>query len=353
MKFKLILFTTLIIMTTTVNAANNNIILNGKNLPLENQIKIVENRSYVPLREIGENILGAEVMWDALNKSAILNKNGTTIILPIGSDNITINDNQVTLDYPSFVENGKTYVPIRAIAEGFDYTVGYKNGTITISDYNLPQFSPLKSNETIAIMHTNYGDIKIRFFPEYAPLAVENFLTHAENGYYNGVTFHRVINNFMIQGGDPTSTGAGGKSIWENEFKNEVTDRLRHFRGALAMANKGPDTNGSQFYIVQAKDCSQQLNSILETLSHQSFFDSDSLKTIVNETECITFPDNVIKAYNEHGGYPSLDFNYTVFGQVIEGMDVVDKIASVETTTLDKPIEDIIINSIDITKAVS
>ena len=101
-------------------------------------------------------------------------------------------------------------------------------------------------------MKTNFGDMKFRMFPDKAPKACENFLTHAENGYYNGLIFHRVINDFMIQGGDPTGTGMGGESIWGKAFEDEFDIELRNYRGALSMANSGPSTNGSQFFVVQA-----------------------------------------------------------------------------------------------------
>ena len=165
-------------------------------------------------------------------------------------------------------------------------------------------------------------------------MAVENFLTHAKEGYYDGIIFHRVINGFMIQGGDPEGNGTGGQSIWAgkddsidagNGFKNEVSAFLYNIRGALAMANAGADTNGSQFFINQnPADASGQLSS--------------------GKT-----PGKIIEAY-KNGGNPSLDGGYTVFGQVIEGMDVVDKIASSETDASDKPTSDITINSIEIIK---
>ena len=111
-----------------------------------------------------------------------------------------------------------------------------------------------------AIMKTNKGDIKIILFPEASPKAVENFITHAENGYYDGVVFHRVIDGFMIQGGDPTATGRGGESIWGRPFKDEFHPDYHNIRGALSMANAGPDTNGSPFFIVQAKElCAQRI----------------------------------------------------------------------------------------------
>ena len=123
----------------------------------------------------------------------------------------------------------------------------------TDADYGFQQEMP-KAGDTVAVMHTTMGDICIRFFPEAAPKAVENFTTHAKNGYYNGLTFHRVMENFMIQGGDPKGTGAGGENIWGTEgFEDEFDKKLMNIRGSLAMANSGPATNGSQFFINQAK----------------------------------------------------------------------------------------------------
>ena len=200
---------------------------------------------------------------------------------------------------------------------------------------NFPQLSTdIADNEAAVKVKTSAGDITIKLFPEEAPLAVENFLTHAKEGYYNGIIFHRVINGFMIQGGDPDGKGTGGQSIWSgkddsidagNGFKNEISAFLYNIRGALAMANAGADTNGSQFFINQnPADASGQLSS--------------------GKT-----PGRIIEAY-KNGGNPSLDGGYTVFGQVIEGMDVVDKIASSETDASDKPTSDITINSIEIIK---
>ena len=108
--------------------------------------------------------------------------------------------------------------------------------------------------EEIAVLHTSMGDIRIRLFPDAAPNAVENFKGLINDGYYNGIVFHRVIDNFMIQGGDPTATGSGGESIWGEPFEDEFNTNLINLRGALSMANSGVDTNGSQFFIVQCKD---------------------------------------------------------------------------------------------------
>lgn len=186
---------------------------------------------------------------------------------------------------------------------------------------------PVKG-EKIAVMQTNMGDIKIRLFPEVAPKAVENFISHAENGYYDGLIFHRVINDFMIQGGDPTGTGRGGESIYGHSFEDEFDLFARNYRGALSMANAGPNTNGSQFFIVQAKNVDDGLISQMTELADRGF------------------PEEVTENYKKIGGTPWLDFKHTVFGQVFEGMDVVDNIAQVKVGPQDKPVNDVIIEKI-------
>ena len=113
-----------------------------------------------------------------------------------------------------------------------------------------PQLEEPKEGEEIAIVKTNMGDIKIKLCPEEAPKAVENFVTHAKEGYYDGLTIHRVVKDFVIQGGDPAGNGTGGESIWGEPFEDEFSQDMYHFNGAVAMANSGANTNGSQFYIV-------------------------------------------------------------------------------------------------------
>ncbi len=189
------------------------------------------------------------------------------------------------------------------------------------------------SGETIATMKTNMGDIKIRLFAELAPKTVENFTTHSKNGYYDGLIFHRVIKDFMIQGGDPEGTGCGGESIWGKRFEDEFCVDLHNLRGALSMANAGPGTNGSQFFIVQAQEVDPGLIQQMAMLGDRGF------------------PAETVENYKAVGGTPWLDFKHTVFGQVYEGMDVVDAIANVKTGRGDKPVEDVIINSIEIATA--
>lgn len=184
--------------------------------------------------------------------------------------------------------------------------------------------------DMVALIRTNMGEIHVRFFPEYAPKAVENFVTHAKNGYYNGVVFHRILDDFMIQGGDPTGTGCGGESIWGKPFEDEFTPQLHNLRGALSMANAGPGTNGSQFFIVQKRECTAQ---------ELSYFAARG----------ITLSDEAKQLYTSFGGTPWLDGAHTVFGQVYEGMDTVDYIASCRVNNAGKPLDgDIVIEQIKI-----
>lgn len=192
------------------------------------------------------------------------------------------------------------------------------------------QLSAPQKGDTLAVMHTNMGDIKIKLFPEKAPKTVENFVTHSKNGYYNGLKFHRVINDFMIQGGDPRGNGTGGESIWGGSFSDEFDPELHNLRGALSMANSGPDTNGSQFFIVQAGTVDGNLMGQMEMIGEKMF------------------PAQCIEDYKKVGGTPWLDFKHTVFGQAYDGMDVVDEIAKTRVDLMDKPFDDVVIEKIEI-----
>lgn len=181
-----------------------------------------------------------------------------------------------------------------------------------------------------ATIKTNRGDMRFELYPQYAPKAVENFATHAKNGYYDGLIFHRVIKDFMIQGGDPTGTGCGGESIWGHSFEDEFSLEARNYYGALSMANSGPNTNGSQFFIVQANTVPDSLLSQMEGLKDNGY------------------PQQVIDKYKEVGGTPWLDFHHTVFGMITDGADVLEDIANVKTGMSDKPVYDVVIETIEI-----
>ena len=192
------------------------------------------------------------------------------------------------------------------------------------------QTSAPVAGDLVAIMHTNMGDIKIKLFEKQVPKTVKNFVELAKKGYYNGIIFHRVIKDFMIQGGDPTGTGMGGESIYGEKFEDEFDLTLHNVRGALSMANAGPNTNGSQFFIVQASECPDGMLDQMRQLTDRGF------------------PEETIADYEALGGTPWLDFKHSVFGQVYEGMKVVDDIANVRCGAGDRPMYDVVIEGIDI-----
>lgn len=177
----------------------------------------------------------------------------------------------------------------------------------------------------------DYGDIVIELYPEKAPKSVENFVKLSEQGYYNGVTFHRIMEDFMMQGGDPKGDGTGGESIWGKPFEDEFSD-LRNFYGAVSMANSGPDTNGSQFFIVNTKQglSKEVVNGLRAQMG----------------LKAINYSKDDYKRYEKEGGTPWLDNVHTVFGYVVDGFDVVDKIATVETDQYAKPLTPVVIEKI-------
>ena len=209
------------------------------------------------------------------------------------------------------------------------------------------QLAGPQKGETVATLHIkDYGDIKVHFFKDAAPKAVENFVTLSKKGYYNGVTFHRVIKDFMIQGGDPQGTGMGGESAWGGNFEDEINKYLIPLRGSLCMANAGGgNTNGSQFFIVQqdTKDPAdkEQVKQALDQYV-QMYKQSTGLPLDA-------YDDSVIDNYLKVGGALYLSGGYTVFGQVYEGLEIVDKIAASKTDANDKPEKDVVIESIDVT----
>lgn len=225
-----------------------------------------------------------------------------------------------------------------------------------------------EKGDTIAILHTNMGDITWRFFPENAPKTVQNFIDLAKAGKYDNTIFHRVINNFMIQGGDyENANGTGGKAANGGQFEDEFCNKLFNIRGSVAMANSGKDTNGSQFFINQAtaesfsgftsyEESWKVARNIIAQYVNQNKQDDISKINGLSFYNPTIVPDDVKKLYEENGGNPYLDgaFNaadkgHTVFAQVIDGMDVVDKIAKTEVDQSNMPKTPVVINSVEIT----
>lgn len=195
-------------------------------------------------------------------------------------------------------------------------------------ELHFPQVNIETVEGPIATIKTNHGDMRIKLFPDHAPKTVANFIALSKDGYYDGVIFHRIIKDFMIQGGDPTGTGMGGESIYGESFEDEFSEELYNVRGALSMANAGPNTNGSQFFIVQ----NQHLPYSKKEIARGGW------------------PEPIAEIYAEQGGTPHLDRRHTVFGQLADeaSYEVLDAIAGVETGAMDKPVEDVVIETIEI-----
>ena len=193
---------------------------------------------------------------------------------------------------------------------------------------HFPQVDLENVEGPVAIIKTNHGDMKMKLFPEHAPKTVANFVALAKDGYYDGIIFHRIIPEFMIQGGDPTGTGMGGQSIYGDSFEDEFSEELYNVRGALSMANAGPNTNGSQFFIVQ----------------------NSKIPYAQKELERGGWPKPIAELYAAKGGTPHLDRPHTVCGQIIQDASdkVLDEIANVETGAQDRPVEDVVIETIEV-----
>ncbi len=274
---------------------NVNVKLNDELLVFDTQPQIINDRTLVPMRKIFEEI-GAQVQWDDGTVNA--SYNDTEITLTVGDKTAVIKKaddiQNITLDTEPMLINDRTLVPLRFVGESLGLNVAWDENeqTVYLCKYEKPA----------AIIDVNgYGRMVIELYPEYAPKTVDNFIKLAKSGFYNGLTYHRVIKDFMIQGGDPMGTGFGGSSeTIEGEFAaNGFTQNtLAHKRGVISMARSMQyNSASSQFFIM-----------------HQ---------------------DN---AY--------LDGEYAAFGKVKSGIGVVDKIANVKTDANDKPLESVVISSI-------
>lgn len=233
----------------------------------------------------------------------------------------------------------------------------------------------LDAGDTYALISVeNFGDIKIKLYPEAAPYGVQNFIDLAESGYFTGKNIHRIISGFMLQGGSLNGNGTGGTSADGDGFYCEINSKMRHFYGALCYANAN-GWNTCQFYIVNNTEPQTVNDEYYETMQtayreyrdmfienrnnydensyEYAYFDSQvqSFDISIEGWEFIKGKDADGKAaakYAEVGGTPSLDGAYTVFGQTVEGFDVIDAISAVETDGNDAPLEEILISSITI-----
>lgn len=226
-------------------------------------------------------------------------------------------------------EPGETMYKGSSNANTYDMIGKNKSGFTDMANYTLPA----EGEEIVAMTIKDKGTVKIKLFPDLLPKACANFVGLAAQGYYDGLSFHRVIADFMIQGGDPEGTGRGGTSVWGQAFDGGASEYLYHVKGALAYANSGStSTDGSQFYIVVGQEFTPEL---FEKYKSQNF----------------SYTETAENAYLEDGGTPWLDGSYTVFGQVFEGIEIVEDVCN--NTAVDssnKPVEDVIIEKIEIVK---
>lgn len=255
-----------------------------------------------------ENVM---VFGDGLNDLELFDYAGISVAMGISHEKIKEKADYIT---KTLEEDG-----IFDALEGFG---------MVEKELHFPQVDIEAVEGPLATIKTNHGDMRIKLFPDHAPKTVANFIALSKDGYYDGVIFHRIIKDFMIQGGDPTGTGMGGESSFGGSFQDEFSEELYNLRGALSMANAGPDTNGSQFFIVQTPE----------------------IPYAKKELERGGWPAPIAEAYAENGGTPHLDRRHTVFGQLVDedSYKVLDEIANVEVGAQDKPLEDVVIETVEV-----
>lgn len=198
------------------------------------------------------------------------------------------------------------------------------------SNSSLEQMEAPKAGEEIAIIETDFGTMKLRLFPDIAPKAVENFKSLSKEGYFNGKTFYRVKKGELIMAVDGEEEDYS-PSIYGKPFEDEFNENYGHFRGAVSMANRGPDTNESTFFIVNGSSVDEGIIDAMRDLGEDE-----------------GFSNKLIDTYENIGGYYEFDFKHTVFGQVFEGLDIVEKLVNVELNYMDEPEEEIVIEKIEI-----
>ncbi len=290
------------------------------------------------------------------------------------NNTLTATDDEVNTAIQSSVSTSDEATAVNALAQlginadslGIHPNINYDVNNMLGFQLDMPN-----DGETVAVIKTSEGDITLRFFPEQAPKTVTNFINLAESGKYNNTTFHKVINDTLIQGGHigDDENDPNGTSYYGDEFEDEFCDKLLNLRGAVSMANTSADTNGSQFFINQTNADSFKNNggfakyeNIWENAKAQlvNYKDSSLLSAFIDENadKCYNtdiVDTNIRKLYESNGGNPNFDGAYnavdrgnTVFAQVIDGMNVVDKIAQAEVDSDNKPVKNIVIESIQI-----
>lgn len=254
------------------------------------------SRTQVPFRATMETF-GAEVSWNSISKTAIAKLGDITVEVPVGEDYIIKNNIRIDNDTKARVKDGRTYLPIRAVLKAFGAYVNWDpNAKRVIATTN-------NTKNPVVTMEMSTGEkIVIMLYPEIAPNTVLNFIHLSDSGFYDGLIFHRVIKGFMIQGGDPLGTGAGGPGYRiAGEFdSNGFENNLSHTEGVISMARSTSfDSAGSQFFIV-------------------------------------------------HQNAAFLDGEYAAFGKVVEGYEVVNQLAGVATNSKDKPVTDLVMKKISV-----
>lgn len=296
-KINLFIMLSMLLIATTLFAKPIELMIDGQMIQTEVAPMQEAGVTLVPLRVVSEE-LGAKVDYNAKNKGITVTKGNQIIKLTIGSPKVTVGHDARVLDVAPKMISGTTMVPIRFISENLDCKVDWDavNKRVVIVSQDVATALPIA---TIKIQ--GIGEIKAELYPELAPQTVTNFISLANNKFYDGLSFHRVISDFMIQGGCPLGTGTGGPGYSiPGEFASNgfTTNTLAHTEGVLSMARSGmPDSAGSQFFIMT---------------SHATH----------------------------------LDGAYAGFGKVIEGMEIVNQIEATETGRNDKPTTPIVIESI-------
>ena len=311
-----------LLIAPTAFAGSLKIIVNGNPVNFVDAEPYIneDGRTMVPIRFISEE-LGATVSWDQAKQAVNINYKDKQIDIPINEKYFYIDGKQIELDTVAVINNNRTIVPLRFVGEALGANVLWSSATsivrLSTVDPNLtptadrsnkyqsaPEMSIDPKKQYIADVTTNRGNFKIKLFAADTPITVNNFVFLARQGFYDGIPFHRIMKDFMIQTGDPLGNGMGGPGY---TFNDELPPKLPYDAGIVAMANSGSNTNGSQFFICNG----------------------------------------------EHAKYLNNAPNYTVFGQVIDGMDVILKISDTpvekdQRGELSKPMEYIYIEKVTI-----